>query len=61
VDPRPPEEERFDLTPPHLLDTFVTEEGVFAAEEIAVLIDRTPFLREGYSLLFEGSGQARSS
>jgi hypothetical protein len=29
----------------------VTEEGEFVAEEISVLIDRTPFLREGYELL----------
>jgi translation initiation factor 2B subunit (eIF-2B alpha/beta/delta family) len=40
-----------DLTPPELIDCIVTEEGSFLAEEIAALVDRTPFLREGYSLL----------
>jgi translation initiation factor 2B subunit (eIF-2B alpha/beta/delta family) len=40
-----------DLTPPVLIDCIVTEEGSFLAEEIAALVDRTPFLREGYSLL----------
>jgi hypothetical protein len=29
----------------------ITEEGRFLAEEIAALVDRTPFLREGYALL----------
>jgi hypothetical protein len=29
----------------------VTEEGVCAPDEIAALVDRTPFLREGYELL----------
>ena len=41
----------FDLTPPSLLTEFVTEEGPFAPEDIQALIDRTPFLREGYDLL----------
>jgi ribose 1,5-bisphosphate isomerase len=50
-DPREPGEERFDLTPPSLITTYVTEEGVFAPSDIASLIDRTPFLREGYALL----------
>ncbi|MGH2995769.1 MAG: hypothetical protein ACRDON_03380 [Gaiellaceae bacterium] len=49
--PRDPEEERFDLTPPELLDAIVTEEGAYPPDEIAALIDRTPFLREGYALL----------
>lgn len=40
-----------DLTPPELIDCIVTEEGSFLAEEISCLVDRTPFLREGYSLL----------
>jgi translation initiation factor 2B subunit (eIF-2B alpha/beta/delta family)/8-oxo-dGTP pyrophosphatase MutT (NUDIX family) len=51
VDSRDPGEERFDLTPPELVDTFVTEEGAFTPEDIASLIDRTPFLRVGYELL----------
>ena len=40
-----------DLTSPELIDCIVTEEGSFLAEEIACLVDRTPFLREGYALL----------
>jgi ribose 1,5-bisphosphate isomerase len=48
---REPNEDRFDLTPPEQIDRVVTEEGEFAPSEIAVLIDRTPFLREGYALL----------
>lgn len=50
-DPHEPDEERFDLTPPEQIDRFVTEEGPFAPDEIAALVDRTPFLREGYELL----------
>jgi translation initiation factor 2B subunit (eIF-2B alpha/beta/delta family) len=40
-----------DLTPPELIDSIVTEEGAYLAEEIRALVDRTPFLREGYALL----------
>jgi ribose 1,5-bisphosphate isomerase len=54
-DPYEPDEERVDLTPPDLIDRYVTEEGVFAPDEIAALVDRTPFLREGYELLRRGS------
>ena len=43
-----------DFTPPALLDQLVTEEGVFEPAEVAALIDRTPFLREGYELLRSG-------
>jgi translation initiation factor 2B subunit (eIF-2B alpha/beta/delta family) len=50
-DPRDPGEERFDLTPPELIDLFVTEEGEFPPDEVAALIDRTPFLHDGYALL----------
>jgi len=50
-DPIEPDEERVDVTPPEQIDRIVTEEGEFAADEISVLIDRTPFLREGYELL----------
>jgi ribose 1,5-bisphosphate isomerase len=53
--PREPFEERFDLTPPEQIDRFVTEEGAFAPDEIAALVDRTPFLRDGYELLRGGS------
>jgi ribose 1,5-bisphosphate isomerase len=45
------EEEEFELTPPELVDSIVTEEGAFLPEEIRALVDRTPFLREGYALL----------
>jgi translation initiation factor 2B subunit (eIF-2B alpha/beta/delta family) len=41
----------FDLTPPELLDRVVTEEGAYLAEEICALVDRTPFLQDGYALL----------
>jgi translation initiation factor 2B subunit (eIF-2B alpha/beta/delta family) len=44
-------DEGAELTPPDQLDRIVTEEGEFVAEEISVLIDRTPFLNEGYELL----------
>jgi hypothetical protein len=40
-----------DLTPWELLDCIVTEEGCHPADEIGALIDRTPFLRDGYALL----------
>lgn len=43
-----------DLTPPGLIDWVVTEEGAFPAEEIRALVDRTPFLKEGYALLQSG-------
>jgi translation initiation factor 2B subunit (eIF-2B alpha/beta/delta family) len=51
VDARDPGEERFDLTPPERVDRYVTEEGEFAPDEIAALVDRTPFLHDGYALL----------
>ena len=50
-DPGPAERELFESTPPELLTVIVTEEGVFTPDDIAQLIDRTPFLREGYALL----------
>ena len=40
-----------ELTPPELIDSIVTEEGTHPANEIRALVDRTPFLREGYALL----------
>jgi translation initiation factor 2B subunit (eIF-2B alpha/beta/delta family) len=46
-----PKEETFDLTPAERIDRYVTEEGVFPPDEVAALIDRTPFLRDGYALL----------
>ncbi len=51
VEPFEPDEDRVDLTPPSLIARYVTEEGAFAPDEIAALVDRTPFLREGYELL----------
>jgi translation initiation factor 2B subunit (eIF-2B alpha/beta/delta family)/8-oxo-dGTP pyrophosphatase MutT (NUDIX family) len=51
VNARRPDEELFDLTPPELIDRFVTEEGIYDPEDIASLVDRTPFLRDGYALL----------
>jgi translation initiation factor 2B subunit (eIF-2B alpha/beta/delta family) len=50
-EPREPDEQRFDLSPPEQIDRYVTEEGEFAPEEIGALVDRTPFLRDGYALL----------
>jgi translation initiation factor 2B subunit (eIF-2B alpha/beta/delta family) len=40
-----------DVTPPSLIDQFVTEEGFCEPDDIRVLIDQTPFLRDGYRLL----------
>jgi translation initiation factor 2B subunit (eIF-2B alpha/beta/delta family) len=47
----PTDEEPFDLTPPELVDRYYTDEGVFEPDEIAVLVGRTPFLREGYRIV----------
>jgi ribose 1,5-bisphosphate isomerase len=41
----------YELTPAELIDCVVTEEGTHPANEIRALVDRTPFLREGYALL----------
>jgi translation initiation factor 2B subunit (eIF-2B alpha/beta/delta family) len=41
----------FDLTAPGLVTEIVTEEGAYPADEIRTLVDRTPFLREGWPLL----------
>jgi translation initiation factor 2B subunit (eIF-2B alpha/beta/delta family) len=51
-EPGPGERDLFELTPAKLIAEIVTEEGVFRPEEIAALVDRTPFLLEGYSLLY---------
>jgi translation initiation factor 2B subunit (eIF-2B alpha/beta/delta family) len=45
------EEGTRDFTPPELIDDVATEEGIVAPGEVAALVDRTPFLREGYELL----------
>ena len=51
--PEPSEAERalFELTPPELLSEIVTEEGATPSDSVGALVDRTPFLREGYALL----------
>jgi translation initiation factor 2B subunit (eIF-2B alpha/beta/delta family) len=49
------EEGTRDFTPPELIAEIVTEEGSFRPDEVAALIDRTPFLREGYELLRAGA------
>jgi translation initiation factor 2B subunit (eIF-2B alpha/beta/delta family) len=41
----------FELVPPDLVTEVVTEEGTFAPDEIATLVDRVPFLSEGYALV----------
>jgi translation initiation factor 2B subunit (eIF-2B alpha/beta/delta family) len=41
----------FDLTPPELVSEVVTEEGAYPADGIRTLVDRTPFLRDGWALL----------
>jgi translation initiation factor 2B subunit (eIF-2B alpha/beta/delta family) len=53
----PAEEDEPDLrdtTPPGLIDQIVTEEGSSEPEDVRVVIDRTPFLRDGYRLLSGG-------
>jgi translation initiation factor 2B subunit (eIF-2B alpha/beta/delta family) len=57
MEARDPGEERFDLTPPEHVDLYVTEEGEFQPDDIGALIDRTPFLRNGYELLASPSGR----
>jgi translation initiation factor eIF-2B subunit delta len=52
--PPPSEEDEPDLrdtTPGELLDEIVTEEGPVVPEAVRTLIERTPFLRDGYRLL----------
>jgi translation initiation factor 2B subunit (eIF-2B alpha/beta/delta family) len=46
-----PEDETTDLTPPDLIEFFMTEKGPYQPEEIRALVDRTPFLRGGHALL----------
>ncbi|HEY7148358.1 MAG TPA: hypothetical protein VH420_02830 [Gaiellaceae bacterium] len=41
----------FELTPPDLLTEIVTEEGAVTPDAVGALVDRTPFLRDGYALL----------
>jgi translation initiation factor 2B subunit (eIF-2B alpha/beta/delta family) len=51
VESAEPDEDRFELVAADLIGQYVTEEGAFAPVEIETLIDRTPFLREGYELV----------
>ncbi len=45
------DDEHFDITPPEHIDEIVTEEGAYPSDDVRTLIDRTPFLREGYGIL----------
>ncbi len=47
----PVDAERTDLTPADLIEQYVTEEGAVTPDEVSILADRTPFLREGYELV----------
>jgi translation initiation factor 2B subunit (eIF-2B alpha/beta/delta family) len=52
--PPPPledEPELRDTTSPELIDAIVTEEGAVVPADVKSLIERTPFLRDGYRLL----------
>jgi translation initiation factor 2B subunit (eIF-2B alpha/beta/delta family) len=51
--PEPSMAERslFEHTPPELISEIVTEEGSVTSDSVGALVDRTPFLREGYALL----------
>jgi translation initiation factor 2B subunit (eIF-2B alpha/beta/delta family) len=44
-------EQAFDVTAAEDIDEIVTEEGACASADIGALVDRTPFLRDGYELL----------
>jgi translation initiation factor 2B subunit (eIF-2B alpha/beta/delta family) len=44
-------DEHFDVTPAEFVDEIVTEEGAYASDDVASLVNRTPFLAEGYALL----------
>jgi translation initiation factor 2B subunit (eIF-2B alpha/beta/delta family) len=50
-DPEPPNEDVFDFVPAELVTLVVTEEGAVPTEDVPALVDRTPFLRQGYALL----------
>jgi ribose 1,5-bisphosphate isomerase len=47
----PEERALFELTSPDLLSEIVTEEGSVTPDGVGALVDRTPYLRDGYSLL----------
>jgi translation initiation factor 2B subunit (eIF-2B alpha/beta/delta family) len=45
------EQELFELVPAELITEIVTEEGAFTPDDVAALVDRVPFLLEGYELV----------
>jgi translation initiation factor 2B subunit (eIF-2B alpha/beta/delta family) len=45
------QDEHFDMTPGGYVEEIVTEDGSYPSDEIGVLVDRTPFLAEGYAIL----------
>ena len=45
------ERELFELVPGDLITEIVTEEGAFSPDDLAALVDRVPFLLEGYGLV----------
>jgi translation initiation factor 2B subunit (eIF-2B alpha/beta/delta family) len=48
----------FELVSPELITEVVTEEGTFTTDDIASLVDRVPFLSEGYALVIPlGAGK----
>lgn len=48
----------FELVPAELINEVVTEEGPFTPDEITALVDRVPFLSEGYALVLPlGAGR----
>jgi translation initiation factor eIF-2B subunit delta len=49
------EPELRDTTPPEDIDEIVTEEGPVSPRDVPSLIDRTPFLRDGYHLVVTAS------
>jgi translation initiation factor 2B subunit (eIF-2B alpha/beta/delta family) len=49
----------FELVPPELISEVVTEEGTFTPDNIAALVDRIPFLKEGYPLVLPVSAGRR--
>ena len=49
------ERELFEMIPADLVTEFVTEEGVFRPDDLGTLVDRVPFLREGYELVAPAS------
>lgn len=45
------DDDHFDVSRPEHVDEIVTEEGSYASDDIGALVDRTPFLAEGYAIL----------